>query len=254
MPPGRHYSQSAAFVCHWHTGCNKRFASKRKLHRHLEQEHGLRRDAERGWRATGTGARARRRDQREMQASRPRSPRESGAAMPQSPCIASDRTSRVTFCLATAGMDRDDSDGLMVDALGTRSAAPLLVDGAQPFDWIGRKVAMGSISAGSSAAMPPPSAAPAVMPPFGLRGSSTTAERPPCSAEKPPASSAARPPFATCDEGARAVSFGVSPRPVPDRSPAGPCGDVDDDLWVPSPRRWNTWTRDSSVDAAKVRL
>ena len=76
MPPGAHLATSAPHVCHWHTGCNKRFSSKRQLHRHLEQEHGLKRDAKMGWRATGAGARARRREDRQQLRARPRSPLE----------------------------------------------------------------------------------------------------------------------------------------------------------------------------------
>ena len=258
MPSRLHFDRSAAHQCHWHTGCNKRFSSKRQLHRHLEQEHGLRRDAERGWRATGVGARGRRRERREGQPAQPRSPQERGATMLQSPYTASYSPSRVSFGPTAALAGDAAADCFVLDTEGARSAVPSSVDGVQPFNRFGREAAMGSVPARSSAAMPPPFSAPAVMPPSGSRGSSTTAERPSCSAEKPPASSAARPPFTTCDEGARAVAFGVSPRPVPDRSPAGPCGDVNDDPLFPSMGhsvpRWNKWTRNSVVDAAKVKF
>jgi hypothetical protein len=77
MPRSLHYDRSAPHACHWHTGCTKRFSSKRQLFLHLGEEHGLQPDAETGgFRATGLGARARRRESRAAlsRRSRPRSP------------------------------------------------------------------------------------------------------------------------------------------------------------------------------------
>ena len=73
MPPSLHYVRSAPHACHWHTGCTKRFSSKRQLFLHLGEEHGLQPDAETGgFRATGLGARARRRESRAALSRRPR--------------------------------------------------------------------------------------------------------------------------------------------------------------------------------------
>jgi hypothetical protein len=73
MPPSLHYVRSAPHACHWHTGCTKRFSSKRQLFLHLGEEHGLQPDAETGgFRATGLGARARRRESRATLSRRPR--------------------------------------------------------------------------------------------------------------------------------------------------------------------------------------
>ena len=317
MPPGLHYSRSAAFVCHWHTGCNKRFSSKRKLHRHLETEHGLQRDAERGWGAPGIGSRTRRREVRRSDSlsqwrerststflssrstlamnafsdsSSRLSPSPSLVAAASAQCDHSlwqedsadsrqfsdhcrpeirvapqvvapqhiTRASRVRFTLPPLVSSLSSSAPSLISsvtgAAAAASAGILSASGAQPLAGTGRQAATEPPPAGFPAARPQLFGSSAAMPPSWSGGTLTTAEKPPDTAGKPPASSADRPLFTTCDEGLCAVSFGVSPRPVPDRSPAGPCGDVDDDLWVPSPRRWNTWTRDSSVDAAKVRL
>ena len=68
MPPGRQVShrivKSPKHVCRWHTGCGKRFYSRRQLFRHLEEEHGLNRGGK-VWRTGGYGARLRRRDARD---------------------------------------------------------------------------------------------------------------------------------------------------------------------------------------------
>ena len=317
MPPGQHYSRSASFVCHWHTGCNKRFSSKRQLYRHLQSEHNLQRDAERGWRAPGVGSRARRREIRKhtslarwretnpctflsslnnassasqrLSAAPPLgnvgaagcgSSEEHGASRGSAPPLAvadsgdrcegprasntpfisaSERASRVTFALPAVVLGSPTPNAASDAAIAkvtfeSGSAVSGLPGGSHPVREAGRKAVMRPSPAGLSAARPRLSASSAARPPSGPGGSLAAAAMPPETAEKPPASSADGPPFTTCDEGLRAVSFGVSPRPVPDRLPAGPCGDVDDDLWAPSPRRWNTWTRDSGVDVAKVRL
>jgi len=253
MPPGLHTTRSASFVCHWHTGCNKRFSSKRQLHRHLEMEHGLKRDADRGWRATGLGARTRRRDRRSELRLRPRSPRERNAIMLEdlepalvtSPHVAT----RVSFSEPAPRSLSSSSPSAAVSAPHARYPTSRV----QLSRGIGREVVSGSTPAGSSVGMPRPSkSAPAETPQICLSGSSATAARPPSSAVRPPASSAGMPPTTMCDEGARAVAFGVSPGPVPIRPPARPHGGIDDDLWVSS--RWNVWTRDSGKDAASVRL
>jgi hypothetical protein len=70
----------------------------------------------------------------------------------------------------------------------------------------------------------------------------------------PTASSAGRPPSTTCVSRLKGRHLGVSPGPVPVRPPARPRGDVDDDLWVRRPRPWNSWTKDSSSDAANVKF
>ena len=161
MPPGNHYSRSASFVCHWHTGCSKRFPSKRQLYRHLETEHGLRRDDERGWRAPGVGARARRREIRERRPRSPRSPQERGViAMlnqtPYSPHIAS----RVRFAsdpalltssaaqLPSLGPSSASVTPSASASLGFRSAGLYSSGGAQPSDGIGREAVIGSSPAG----------------------------------------------------------------------------------------------------------
>mmetsp|Transcript_47262 Transcript_47262/g.94174 ORF Transcript_47262/g.94174 Transcript_47262/m.94174 type:complete len:375 (+) Transcript_47262:2143-3267(+) len=374
MPPGAHYSRSAAFVCHWHTGCNKRFSSKRQLHRHLEVDHGLQRDAERGWRASGQGARARRRETRHGSAlsrwrdrcasslatqnhdtafkrlpesspavpgcasgvpvsspsspplrveARPRdrepamavAPRRasslatpshdiafqrlsesspslpasaSGVSVPSSSSassrvetrscereparvVAPQRSSQVRFSLPALVLESHPSHGSpgLSSARLSPSSLSLLasphqspscsagfspMSGAQPLVETGRQAATEPSPAGLPAARPPLLASSAAMPPSQSGGSLATAGMPPDTAEKPPASSADRPPLTTCDEGTRAVAFGVSPGPVPNRPPAGPCGDIDDDLWVPSPHRRNVWTRNSGLDAAGVDL
>ena len=263
--PSSHYLAASYFQCHWHTGCNKRFPSKRKLHRHLVEDHGLRRDAERGWVTTGIGARSRRREIRQHTIrSAPSSPHDSSVTMSgATPFIASHKPSRVTFSLpselnptaqaAATGLAFRHSR--VVNSAGSTSMGEV----QSPIE-VGRQTAYGSIPVGSSAARSPLSSAPAAMPSSGRCGSTATAARPTSSAVRPPASSAARPPLSTCDEGLPAVSFGVSPVPVPSaemptsRPPDGPRGDVDDDLWIPSRKPWNVWTRDSGLDAAKVRL
>lgn len=267
MPPGQHYNRAAVHQCKWHTGCGKRFSSKRQLHRHLEQEHQLRRDGERGWRATGFGAKLRRQNERAVKPrTQQRPPEERGviAMLNQTPYVPH-VASRVTFGTdpSSCAANRQSSRGFAT------AERPPPADGSQPSSGIGRRAAIGATPAGATAARPPPSSAPAAMPPFGRLGAalggSTSAERPPAvggsfTAETPPwPMSAGMPPSSTCDEGVRAVSFGVSPGPVPrlqcrhlDRPPARPRGEVDDDLWVSS--RWNQWTRDPGGDAANVRL
>ena len=56
-------SPKPAHVCRWHTGCGRRFYSKRQLFWHLEEEHGLKKTGK-AWRANGYGARLRRQDAR----------------------------------------------------------------------------------------------------------------------------------------------------------------------------------------------
>ena len=180
MPPGLHHSRSAPFRCHWHTGCTQRFSSKRQLHRHLEHDHGLRRDPERGWRSTGIGARTRRRETRERRPQSPRSPQERGViamlnSAPYSPHIAS----RVSFAPGPA-TEAGSSRGLD-SAPGPYRGS--LRSGAQPVSGDGCDAATGVTPAGASAAKPPLSSAPAVMPPSGQSGFGpgglTSAERPP---------------------------------------------------------------------------
>ena len=249
MPPGKHFDRAAVHQCRWHTGCGKRFSSKRQLHRHLEEEHGLRRDAERGWRATGFGARLRRQNQRALLPKTPRTLQERGViAMlnqtPYEPHIAS----RVSFAAGPAEVLSASSSTGQCSRGSATAEKPPPAGGTQPSCGIGRRAAIGSAPAGSTVERPPLSPAPAAMPPFGRHGGSTSAER-------PPASSADMPPSNTCVEGASsAVAFGVSPGPVPDRPPAGPRFDIDDDLWVPPGNRWNVWMREIGVDAANVRL
>ena len=317
MPPGLHYSRSAAFVCHWHTGCNKRFSSKRQLHRHLETEHGLQRDAERGWYAPGIASRARRREVRRQEALprwRERSTctflsssatpamnafSDSSSRVSVSPALGAAASSRSNHSLrqeASADGSQITDDGrpetrivpqvvspeltsrvarvrftlphdlassllpstppllssrAVTGAAAAASAGIISASGARPLAGIGRKAATEPPPAGFPAARPQPLGSSAAMPPLRSRGTSTTAEKPPDTAEKPPASPAGRPQFTACDDGLRAVSFGVSPSPVPDRSPAGPCSDYDDDRWISS--RWDSSTRNSGVDAEKLR-
>jgi len=241
MPTGqhRHLARSAPYVCRWHTGCNKRFSSKRQLHRHLEREHGLKRDAQLGWRATGAGARARRQEGRQHLRARPRSPLERHATLlSSSPAVAPHVATRVSFSNPLSSDVPDPSRAMpasAADAARARRACLLLGkpvpdDIAQMLDGSGYDAATGSSPAGSTAERPPPFACSAVTPPFRQEGSLTS------SAAMPPYHSlaAVMPPTSTCVEGACAVSFGVSPGPVPDRPPARPRAVIDDDLWVPS--------------------
>jgi len=348
MPPSLHYVRSAPHACHWHTGCTKRFSSKRQLFLHLGEEHGLQPDAETGgFRATGLGARARRRESRAALSRRPRprspvdqrfnaletsssgdalaqqpqqpqpmqqtqqtqSPQSSqspqsqqpqqpqqtqqtqspqSSQSPQSPPFAAPSltihgrtillpptataTPRRVRRVATAmprhqGVrfyrkypfppfpplsypDSDLPDGYALSAGSSSTGSAQLPGGS------GRNAATGSNPSGTSADMKPPLvSAPAERPPSGSNGSSTTsAERPPVTAEMPTASSAGRPPSTTCVSRLKGRHFGVSPGPVPVRPPARPRGDVDDDLWVRRPRPWNSWTKDSSSDAANVKF
>ena len=317
MPRSLHYDRSAPHVCHWHTGCTKRFSSKRQLFLHLGEEHGLQPDAERGgFRATGLGARARRRESRAALSRRPRPrspvdqrfnalqtsplgetwfdsvppnsslPPPAWAALPPPPTSATmPRPAPPTSSLlpttmmtqqpppTTTSMSRPPGHyirGVRFDRCLPPSA-PFLTDSVLPDGYAlsaglsstgsaqlpggsGRNAATGSTPSGASADMKPPLvSAPAERPPSGSNGSRTiSAERPPVSAETPTASPAGRPPLTTCVSRLKGRHFGVSPGPVPIRPPARPRGDVDDDLWVRRPRPWNSWTRDSSLDAANV--
>jgi len=296
MPPSLHYVRSAPHACHWHTGCTKRFSSKRQLFLHLGEEHGLQPDAETGgFRATGLGARARRRESRAAlsRRPRPRSPVDqrfnaletsssgetllgSTLSLPGGRTILLPPTAAATprrvRRVATAtprhqGVrfyrkypfprfpplshpDSDLPDGYALSAGSSSTGSAQLPGGS------GRNAATGSNPSGTSADMKPPLvSAPAERPPSGSNGSSTiSAERPPVTAEMPTASSAGRPPSTTCVSRLKGRHFGVSPGPVPVRPPARPRGDVDDDLWVHRPRPWNSWTKDSSSDAANVKF
>ena len=199
----------------------------------------MKRDAQMGWRATGAGARARRQEDRQHLRARPRSPLERHATLlSSSPAAAPHIATRVSFSNPPSSEIPDPSRAMpasVADAQRSRRACNLLGksvpdDIAQMLDGSGCDAATGSSPAGSTAERPPPFACSAVTPPFRQEGSLTS------SAVMPPYHSlaAVMPPTSTCVEGACAVSFGVSPGPVPDRPPARPRAVIDDDLWMPS--------------------
>lgn len=220
MTPGAHYHRSAKHQCRWHTGCNKRFSSKRQLFEHLESEHGLSR-ASKTFRATGFGARLRRQNQRansnaSPSLSRPPEERQEAAERQIAPSswwleplpTAARAPARVSFASRNT-LSSVAQSASQVARLATAEMPPS-AGGAQPSRGIGREAVMGCSATASSAARPPPFPAPAERPPLDRGGSSTSAARPPS------AFSADRPPSNACDEGASAPFLSrVSPRPAP---------------------------------------